>query len=154
MINVEHPSACFSVYPQRRCCQKRLTDRSLRGKDLRLWFGPRHPQRRQLHRPGQRQCPAASHCLWPTRPFKLAFFLDKHHCTHRLDFLWSGCLQRASFSASTRCRATSGPMEFCCGRSSHWVSKHIISAVHLPLSKQTAVLLRFWPLILWSHLFR
>lgn len=46
-----------------------------------------------------------------------------HSCTYRLDFLWSGCLRRASSSVSTRCRATSGPMESCCGRSSPWVGK-------------------------------
>lgn len=114
------------MYPQRRGCQERLTDRSLRGKDLRLWFGSRHPQWRQLHRPGQRQCPATSYCLWPTRAFFSScnlFLIDKYLCTYRLDFLWSGCLQRASSSVSTQCRATSGPTEFCCGRSSHWVGK-------------------------------
>lgn len=67
--------------------------------------------------------------------------MGKHLYTHRLDFLWSGCLQRASSSVSTQCRATSGPTAFCCGRSSHWVGKHITSAVHLPLTKQTAVVL-------------
>lgn len=78
-MNVDRPSAHLSVYPQRRGCQECPTDRSPRGEDLRLWFGPRHPQRRQLHRPGECPCPAAAHCLWPARLFTLAlhwlFFL-------------------------------------------------------------------------------
>lgn len=46
---------------------------------------------------------------------------DKCTRTHRLDCLWNGCLRRASSSASTRCRAMSGPTESCCGRSFPWV---------------------------------
>lgn len=48
----------------------------------------------------------------------------------RLDFLWSGCLRRASSSASTRCRATSGPMESCCGRSFLWVTSQSQKSFH------------------------
>lgn len=48
---------------------------------------------------------------------------DKCTRTHRLDCLWNGCLRRASSSASTRCRAMSGPTESCCGRSFPWVSE-------------------------------
>lgn len=48
----------------------------------------------------------------------------------RLDFLWSGCLRRASSSASTRCRATSGPTESCCGRSFLWVTSQSQKSFH------------------------
>lgn len=91
MINTDPPSACFSVYPQRCGCKERLTDWSPCGKDLRLWPGARHPQWRQLHRPGQRQCPSASHCPWPTCPFKLPFFFNWQvslHLQARLPVKW------------------------------------------------------------------
>lgn len=40
----------------------------------------------------------------------------------RLDFLWSGWLRKASFSAFTQSRVTSGPTEFYCGRFFLWVT--------------------------------
>lgn len=40
----------------------------------------------------------------------------------RLVYLWSGWLQRASFSVFTPSRVMSGPTESYCGRSSLWVT--------------------------------
>lgn len=47
----------------------------------------------------------------------------------RPDFLWSGWLQRASFSVFTLSKVTSGPMESYCGRFSRWVTMATLSPV-------------------------
>lgn len=114
---------CGLVYPQRRSSEECPADWSSCCKDLRLRFGPRHSQWWQLHRSRKCQCSYFililiavyfnNHCVlfWYSM-----FYFDRPASR------WSGWLQRASFSASTRCRATSGPMESYSGRSSLWVT--------------------------------
>lgn len=114
---------CGSVYPQRCSSEECPADWSSCCKDLRLRFGPRHSQWWQLHRSRKCQCSYFililvavyfnTHCVlfWYS-----LFYFDRPASQ------WSGWLQRASFSASTRCRATSGPTESYSGRSSLWVT--------------------------------
>lgn len=117
------PHLCGSVYPQRRSSEECPADWSSCCKDLRLRFGPRHSQWWQLHR--SRKCQSSYFIL-----ILVAVYFN-NHCVlfwyslfyfDRPASQWSGWLQRASFSASTQCRATSGPTESYSGRSSLWVT--------------------------------